>query len=95
MIGNKGNELQHSQATSFDDDTRMKRKIETEDDVALLQILNRLLNWADTNNMKMNNEKFELMRYGPLDGTKQSTIATRSISKTSHLKNTCVTWELL
>ena len=27
---------------------------------------------TDTN-MKMNNEKFELMRYGPLDGTKQST----------------------
>lgn len=62
MIGDIDKELQHSQVTSFVGDTRVKRKVETEDDGAVLQNLNHLLKWADRNNMKMNGEKFELLR---------------------------------
>ena len=66
IIGDIDRGLKHSRATSFADDTRVKRKIETEEDVALLQEdLNHLLDWADTNNMAMNRDKFELIKYGP------------------------------
>ena len=45
MIGDIDAELHHSNATSFADDTRIKKKVETEDDVILLQAdLNRILN---------------------------------------------------
>ncbi|KAK3888847.1 hypothetical protein Pcinc_007113 [Petrolisthes cinctipes] len=52
----------------------MKMQIETVDDVALLQQdLNCLLSWAKDNNMKMNGDKFEVMRYGPLLDIKEHT----------------------
>ena len=74
MIGDIDAELHHSNATSFADDTRIKKKVETEDDVILLQAdLNRILNWAQENNMEMNENKFELMRYGSLQNIKQNT----------------------
>ncbi|KAG0725695.1 putative RNA-directed DNA polymerase from transposon X-element [Chionoecetes opilio] len=74
MIGDIDRGLRHSQATSFADDTRVKRGIATEEDVARLQEdLNHLLDWADTNNMSMNSDKFELMKYGPLHNIKGDT----------------------
>ena len=40
--------------------------METEEDVTMLQEdLSRLMDWADKNNMVMNEDKFELMRSGP------------------------------
>lgn len=74
MIMDIDNELLNTQTTSFADDTRVKREICTENDVKLLQNdLNLILEWAVSNNMEMNSEKFELMRYGLLDHIKQTT----------------------
>ena len=41
--------------------------------ILLQSDLNRILNWAQENNMEMNEDKFELMRYGPLQNIKQNT----------------------
>ena len=66
MIGDIDAELRHSKAISFPDDSRVTRNILTEEDVAMLQEdLNQLMVLADKNNMVMNDDKFELMRYGP------------------------------
>ena len=74
MIGDIDVELRHSKATSFVDDTRVTRKMETEEDVAMLQEdLKRLMDWADRNNMVINQDKFELMRYGPQKNIKKNT----------------------
>jgi exonuclease III len=66
MIADIDSDLQNSRATSFADDTRISRRIATEDDVLLLQgDLDNVLHWAVSNNMNLNGEKFELLRYGP------------------------------
>ena len=66
MIGDIDAELRHSKAISFPDDSRVTQNILIEEDVAMLQEdLNQLMVLADKNNMVMNDDKFELMRYGP------------------------------
>ena len=66
--------LQHSKATSFADDTRVKKKIRTEGDVSRFQEdLNCLHTWSQYNNMGMNDDKFKLMRYGSLHALKKNT----------------------
>ena len=68
MISDIDAELRHSKAILFPDDSRVTRKILTEEDVAMLQEdLNRLMVLADKNNMVMNDDNFELMRYDPQD----------------------------
>ena len=95
MIGDIDRGLQHSQVSSFADDTRVKRKIKTEDDVALLQEdLNCLLDWTHANNMKMNSDKFELMKYGPLYDIKQDTSYQahhQTITPTQHTRDLGIT----
>lgn len=57
-------DLQHTQATSFADDTRLLKIIATAEDCELMQEdLVRLYGWAQQNNMVFNASKFELMRY--------------------------------
>lgn len=74
MMGDIDSGLQHARATSFADDTRVKKSIETEEDVKLLQEdLNRLLHWADRNNMELSGEKFEVVRYGQNQELKETT----------------------
>ena len=74
MIGDIDRGLQYSKATSFADDTRVKKNIQTEGDVSRLQEdLDCLLTWSQHNNIVMNDDKFELMRYGSLHALKQST----------------------
>ena len=52
-------------ATMFADDTRLLANIKSEDDVENLQCdLENVYNWATINNMKFNNGKFEVLRYG-------------------------------
>ena len=49
----------------FSDDTRILLGIKDEKDTQMLQNnLYKLYKWADTNNMKFNANKFELLRYG-------------------------------
>ena len=47
------------------DDTRILLGIKDEEDTQILQNdLDKLYKWADTNNMKFNANKFELLQYG-------------------------------
>ena len=49
----------------FADDTRILLGIKDEEDTQMLQNdLHKLCKWADTNNMKFNANKLELLRYG-------------------------------
>ncbi|XP_076058676.1 uncharacterized protein LOC143035696 [Oratosquilla oratoria] len=67
-------DLKHSTATSFADDMRIKLKIRTQQDADnLQQDLNEILRWAEENNMALNGDKFELLRYGHHLDLKNST----------------------
>ena len=51
-------------ATSFADDTRVKRGIKSDDDCSVLQAdLEQIYSWAKHVNMKFNSDKFECVRY--------------------------------
>ena len=52
---------------SFVDDTRASKQVKTVEDVALLQLdLEKIYKWTDDNNMKLNDVKFERLRYGTI-----------------------------
>ena len=54
----------HSSLRSFADDTRLVQKIESLSDVSLLQSdLDRVVEWSVSNNMQLNQDKFELMQH--------------------------------
>ena len=60
----------------------------------LQEDLNRILEWNNTNNMKLNAEKFELIRYGPLLDIKQNTnyqADQQSIMPTQHVRDLGIT----
>ena len=58
-------EIADSTVSCFADDTRILLGIKDEEDTHMLQNdLHMLYKWADTNNMKFNANKFELLRYG-------------------------------
>ena len=64
-IGDIDKVLQHSIASSFADDTRVIKSITTEEDIQDLQDdLCRVYSWSEENNMKLNGEKFQHIRYG-------------------------------
>ena len=64
LIGDIDQEVAHSFLSSFADDTRVGRGIESEGDARLLQAdLEAVYRWADTNNMMFNSDKFEVLRY--------------------------------
>ena len=47
------------------DDSKVKDKIETEEDVSRLQDnVDKIYEWERTNNMKFNRDKFLILRYG-------------------------------
>ncbi|XP_076033087.1 uncharacterized protein LOC143020541 [Oratosquilla oratoria] len=55
--------LKYTEASSFADDTRLKRQITCPEDAANTQKdLNEIQIWAASNNMALNGEKFELVR---------------------------------
>ena len=57
------------------DDTRILLRIKDEEDIQKLQNdLHKLQKWADTNNMKFNADKFELMQYRKEQEIKSATI---------------------
>ena len=56
------------------DDTKVKQKVNTEEDVEKLQKeLEKLDKWAKSNNMNFNGKKFQVVRYGPNEELKNST----------------------
>ena len=56
--------VQHSTLRSFADDTRLIKSVNSEDDAADLQNdLNAVFDWASTNKMSFNTEKFEMLSY--------------------------------
>ena len=58
-------DIADSIVSCFADDTRMLLGIKDEEDTQMLQNdLRKLYKWADTNNIKFNANKFELLRYG-------------------------------
>ena len=62
-------------ASMFCDDTRILSRISCEEDVEAMQVdLDKVFAWADTNNMKFNSEKFELLRYGKDEELKFNTL---------------------
>lgn len=60
--------------SSFADDTTLSHRISEESDVTKLQLnIGKIYKWAEANNMKFNDEKFELLRLGPNTDVKSST----------------------
>ena len=58
----------------FADDTRIARKVNSEEDIESLQAdLEKLYKWQDSNNMQFNSKKFEILRYGKNQDLKNST----------------------
>ena len=67
-------EIGDSTVSCFADDTRILLGIKDEEDTQMLQnYLHKLCKWADTNNMKFNAIKFELLRYGKEQEIKSAT----------------------
>ncbi|KAL5256923.1 hypothetical protein ACHWQZ_G012006 [Mnemiopsis leidyi] len=66
--------IKNCKISSFADDTRISRKISQMSDTDLLQEdLNRIIRWSEDNNMKLHEDKFELLCY--------RTPATRKLSE--------------
>ena len=56
--------IRHSVISSFADDTRLKKAIDTTQDTALLQSdLNNSIKWSEENNMQLHQSKFELIAH--------------------------------
>ena len=54
--------ISHAQVLTFADDTKLVSQISNSNDVYNLQEdLNNLINWSNMNNMKLNDQKFELL----------------------------------
>ena len=57
------------------DDSKVKDKIKTEEDVTRLQDnLNEIFKWEESNNMKFNGDKFQILRYGDNNQVKEDTL---------------------
>ena len=67
-------EIAESTVSCFADATRILLGIKDEEDTLMLQNdLHKLYKWADRNNMKLNVNKFELLRYGKEQEIKSAT----------------------
>ena len=65
MIMDINEDVKNSMLSSFADDTRVMRGIQSSDDSNLLQLdLNIVYEWANKNDMSFNSCKFELVQYG-------------------------------
>ena len=65
LIGDIDDEVVHSFLSSFADDTRVAKGVNSNQDVQFLQDdLDTLCQWAEANNMMFNDVKFEVLRYG-------------------------------
>ena len=65
MISDIDKNIEYSSLSSFADDTRIKKAIQSILDTFMLQEdLDRLYKWSEVNNMKLNGKKFEHLHYG-------------------------------
>jgi hypothetical protein len=56
------------------DDTKLKQKVKTEEDVEMMQVeLQKLYLWGKKNNMEFNSTKFQVIRYGRNTELKENT----------------------
>ena len=63
-----------TKALVYVDDTKIKQKVNTEEDVECFQKeLEKLDEWAKANNMKFNGKKFQVVRYGQNEELKNNT----------------------
>ena len=68
-LGDIGHDIQNSTVSSFADDTRIYKEIKNLQDVKDLQKdLHKIYKWSEENNLSLNGEKFEHMRYGTNKG---------------------------
>ena len=93
FIGDIDEELEHAQASSFADDTRVVMKVSNDADFADLQSdLNVLYQWSVTNNMMFNGTKFQHLCYGPpQDGRAYKTPQGEHIVKSADVKDLGIT----
>ena len=75
LVGDIDNNIsQDTKVRSFADDTRATRGVATvADTICLQEDLNRIYNWTENVNMKLNDDKFEVLRYGTNNKLKEST----------------------
>ena len=74
LIGDIDADLLHSFLSSFADDTRASKGVNSLRDTSLLQTdLDAIYSWATNNNMTFNSKKLELLRYGDNDALKAET----------------------
>ena len=74
MINDISKDISESFISIFADDTRLTKVINNEEDLESFQEdLEKLYDWAQTNNMAFNGSKFELLRYGYNDELKCAT----------------------
>merc|ERR1711895_98477 len=67
MISDIDEDVKMSIIRCFADDTRVNKKIKTNEDKELMQKdLDTVYRWAEKNKMKFNEKKFEQMAHGPL-----------------------------
>ena len=78
LVGDIDNNIsQDTKVRSFADDTRATRGVATvADTICLQEDLNRIYNWTENVNMKLNDDKFEVLRYGTNNELKESTTYT-------------------
>ena len=74
MISDIDKDIISSIIRTFADDTKVIQEVSSSEDCQILQqSLNKVYEWADTNNMKFNITKFNLLRYGPNEDLKRNT----------------------
>ena len=74
LIADIDHNVANSFLSSFADDTRVGKGIQSERDAELLQQdLNHIYDWSSRNNMQFNHSKFELLRYGINNDLKNAT----------------------
>ena len=93
FVGDIDGELNHAQASSFADDTRVVMKVSNDSDHANLQSdLEVLYQWSRVNNMMFNGSKFQHLRYGPQkDGRAYLTPEGEQIVMSSDIRDLGIT----
>ena len=87
LIGDIDADIIKSIVKSFADDTRATKSVKSMEDVAVLQNdLETIYKWTSTNNMELNDVKFEALRYGKNEEVKQSSEYTTPTGKTIKTK---------
>ncbi|KAK8753722.1 hypothetical protein OTU49_001312, partial [Cherax quadricarinatus] len=73
LISDINKDVSHSTVSSFAEDTGICMTMSSIADTARLQVdINQIFQWAAENNMKFNDEKFQLLRYGKHEEIKTS-----------------------